>query len=73
MTEKKSKKKKQVKVNLTRRDVLTVGVAAAGSAVVAPLITSGPLSPFSGLKQAALEKETPTHDNTSMASITGVW
>lgn len=61
MTEKKSKKKKQVKVNLTRRDVLTVGVAAAGSAVVAPLITSGPLSPFSGLKQAALEAETPTH------------
>lgn len=60
MSQKKNKKK-QVKVNLTRRDVLTVGVAAVGSAIAAPLVTSGPLSPFSSLKQSVIESETPAH------------
>jgi len=50
-SESKKKKKTKVKLNLTRRDVLTVTAAAAGSAVIAPLITTGPLSPFGGLKE----------------------
>jgi Fe-S-cluster-containing dehydrogenase component len=54
----KSKKKKQYKVNITRRDVLTIAAAATGSAIVAPIITSGPLSPFGSLKQQHLEEET---------------
>ncbi|MFN2160188.1 MAG: sulfate reduction electron transfer complex DsrMKJOP subunit DsrO [Anaerolineales bacterium] len=62
MNEKKKRKKKEVRVNLTRRDILTVGVAAAGSAVVAPLITSGPLSPFSGLKQQIIEGQESGHE-----------
>jgi dimethyl sulfoxide reductase iron-sulfur subunit len=53
MTEKKTK----IKVNLTRRDVLNVGLAAAGSAVAAQYLTTGPLSPFAGLKQQILEGE----------------
>jgi len=53
-----SKKKTKVKVNLTRRDVLTVGAAAVGSAVAAQFLTTGPLSPFAGLKQEMLEGET---------------
>lgn len=52
-----SKKKTKVKVELTRRDVLTVAAAAAGSALVAPLVTTGPLSPFGSLKQEALIME----------------
>lgn len=47
-------KKTKVEVNLTRRDVLTVAAAAAGSALVAPLLTTGPLSPFGALKQGQL-------------------
>lgn len=54
-----SKKKTKVKLNLTRRDILTVAAAAAGSAVVAPLVTTGPLSPFGALKQGQLEGEIP--------------
>lgn len=50
-------KKTRVEINLTRRDVLTVAAAAAGSAVVAPLLTTGPLSPFSSLKQKLVETE----------------
>lgn len=60
-----SKKKTKVKVELTRRDVLTVAAAAAGSAIVAPLITTGPLSPFGGLKSEQLSGEVPerrTHE-----------
>jgi phenylacetyl-CoA:acceptor oxidoreductase subunit 1 len=56
---KKMGKKKKVKVDLTRRDVLTVAAVAAGSAIVAPLVTTGPLSPFADLKQTALEGEAP--------------
>lgn len=51
------KKKTRVKVNLNRRDILTVAAAAAGSAIVAPLVTTGPLSPFSRLKQATIEED----------------
>lgn len=47
-----SKRKKRVKVNLTRRDFFTVAATAAGSAVAAQLVTTGPLSPFSQLKLA---------------------
>jgi dimethyl sulfoxide reductase iron-sulfur subunit len=50
-----SKKKTKVKVELTRRDFLTVAGAAAGSAVAAQFLTTGPLSPFSTLKQGQLE------------------
>lgn len=52
-----SKKKTKVKVDLTRRDVLNVGLAAVGSAVAAQFLTTGPLSPFAGLKQEMLEGE----------------
>jgi Fe-S-cluster-containing dehydrogenase component len=54
-----SKKKKKIKIDLTRRDILTVAAAAAGSAVVAPLITTGPLSPFGGIRQIQIEGEDP--------------
>jgi len=54
-----SKKTTKVHVELTRRDVLTVAVAAAGSAIIAPLITSGPFSPFGGLKQEQLTGAKP--------------
>jgi Fe-S-cluster-containing dehydrogenase component len=50
-----AKKKTKVKVELTRRDFLTVAGAAFGSAVVAQFVTTGPLSPFSVLKQNQLE------------------
>jgi Fe-S-cluster-containing dehydrogenase component len=50
-----TKKKTKVVVELTRKDVLTIGAAAIGSAVIAPLVTTGPLSPFAGLKQQQLE------------------
>jgi Fe-S-cluster-containing dehydrogenase component len=52
-----TKKKTKVVVELTRRDVLTVAAAAAGSAILAPLVTTGPLSPFGGLKQEQLVLE----------------
>jgi len=52
-----TKKKTKVVVELTRRDVLTVAAAAAGSAILAPLVTTGPLSPFGGLKQDQLVLE----------------
>jgi Fe-S-cluster-containing dehydrogenase component len=50
-------KKSKIEVNLTRRDVLTVAAAAVGSAFVAPLLTTGPLSPFGALKQGQLSAE----------------
>lgn len=49
------KKKTKVKLNLTRRDFLTVAGAAAGSVVVAQSLTTGVLSPFSQLKQQQIE------------------
>lgn len=52
-----SPKKTKVKVELTRRDVLTVAGAAAGSVVAAQVLTTGTLSPFAGLKQTQLEDD----------------
>jgi Fe-S-cluster-containing dehydrogenase component len=45
------KKKTRVELELTRRDFVKVAGAAAGSAVVAQAVTTGPLSPFGELKQ----------------------
>jgi Fe-S-cluster-containing dehydrogenase component len=44
------KKKTRVKVNLTRRDFILIAATAAGSAVTAQFVTTGPLSPFGELK-----------------------
>ncbi len=46
-----SKKKTKVTVEITRRDVLTLGGVAAGSAIASVVLTSGPLSPFAGLQR----------------------
>jgi phenylacetyl-CoA:acceptor oxidoreductase subunit 1 len=48
-------KKTKIKVELSRRDFLTVAGTAAGSVVIAQALTTGPLSPFSNLKQGQLE------------------
>jgi Fe-S-cluster-containing dehydrogenase component len=58
MTKKTSKKK--VVIQLTRSDVVKLAVAAVGSVIAAPLLTTGPLSPFGQLKQQQLEGETET-------------
>jgi molybdopterin-containing oxidoreductase family iron-sulfur binding subunit len=50
-----TKKKTKVKLELTRRDFLTVAGAAVGSVVAAQALTTGPLSPFGSFKQAQLE------------------
>jgi Fe-S-cluster-containing dehydrogenase component len=60
-----TKKKTKVKVELTRRDVLTVAGAALGSAVAAQFLTTGPLSPFAGLKQEQLTGQTSTQESLS--------
>lgn len=57
MTTQKKKAKKKAVVELTRGDVLKIAAAAAGSIIVAPLLTTGPLSPFGQLKQGQLEGE----------------
>jgi len=57
MTTQKKKNRKKVVVELTRSDVLKVAVAAVGSIIAAPLLTTGPLSPFGELKQQQLEGE----------------
>src|SRR3989304_3172088 len=46
-----TKKKTRVELDLTRRDFVRVAATAAGSAVVAQAVTTGPLSPFGELKQ----------------------
>ncbi len=51
------KKKTRVTVELTRRDFLTLLGVTAGSAAAAVVLTSGPLSPFSGLQQEQLRVE----------------
>ncbi len=48
-------KKRKVKLELTRRDFLTLAGTAVGSAVVAEALTTGPLSPFASLKQVQTE------------------
>ena len=50
-----SKKKTKIKLELTRRDFLTVAGTAAGSVVLAQLVTTGPLSPFSSFKREQIE------------------
>jgi len=52
-------KKRKIKLELTRRDFLTLTAAAAGSVVAAQALTTGPLSPFSMLKQGQLEGKQP--------------
>jgi Fe-S-cluster-containing dehydrogenase component len=56
-------KKTKVTVDITRRDVLNLAGVAAGSAAAAVLLTSGPLSPFSSLKQEQLDvaEQNPGH------------
>lgn len=56
-----TKKKKQVKVELTRRDFINVAVAAGGSAIVAQVLTTGPLSPFSNLNQQLVDSAETDH------------
>jgi phenylacetyl-CoA:acceptor oxidoreductase subunit 1 len=51
------KKKTKVKVDLTRRDVLTIAGVGATSAVAAVVLTSGPLSPFAGLMEDQMQGE----------------
>ncbi len=51
MEKKNTSKKKKIVLKLTRSDVLKVAAAAVGSIVAAPLLTTGPLSPFGQLKQ----------------------
>ncbi len=48
-------KKRKVRLELTRRDFLTLAGTAVGSAVVAEALTTGPLSPFASLKQVQTE------------------
>jgi phenylacetyl-CoA:acceptor oxidoreductase subunit 1 len=51
------KRKQKVRLDLTRRDFLTLAATAAGSAVAAQALTTGPLSPFSSLKQSQIAGE----------------
>lgn len=53
--------KKKVKVDLERRDFFKIAAAAAGSAVTAYVVTTGPLSPFSNLKQRQIQLEGNGH------------
>ncbi len=46
-----AKKKTRVELELTRRDFVKLAATAAGSALVAQAVTTGPLSPFGELKQ----------------------
>jgi phenylacetyl-CoA:acceptor oxidoreductase subunit 1 len=46
---------RRVKVELTRRDFLTMAGAAAGSVVASQVLTTGPLSPFASLRQRQVE------------------
>jgi Fe-S-cluster-containing dehydrogenase component len=49
--------KQKVKINLNRRDFAKVFGSATGSAVIAYLVTTGPLSPFGELKRKQLASE----------------
>jgi len=52
-----AKKKTRVELELTRRDFVKLAATAAGSAVVAQAVTTGPLSPFGELKQRQVAGE----------------
>jgi Fe-S-cluster-containing dehydrogenase component len=60
MTNKSKVKKQKVVLELTRSDVLKMAAAALGSIIAAPLLTTGPLSPFGQLKQQQLEGQPET-------------
>lgn len=51
-------KKTKIEVDISRRDFVTVAATAAGSAVVASAVTTGPLSPFGEFKRRQLTGET---------------
>lgn len=55
MANKNKVKKTKVVLELTRSDILKMAAAALGSIIAAPLLTTGPLSPFGQLKQQQLE------------------
>jgi Fe-S-cluster-containing dehydrogenase component len=57
MSKKRGTKKTKVTVRLTRRDFLTLAGTAAGSVVAAQALTTGPLSPFSALRQSQVTGE----------------
>lgn len=48
-------KTRRVRIDLNRRDFLTMAATAAGSVVAAQALTTGPLSPFADLKQRQVE------------------
>ncbi len=50
-------RKKKVEFKLTRRDFVKIAATAAGSAVAAQAVTTGPLSPFGELKRQQLRGE----------------
>src|SRR3970282_1089752 len=50
-------RKRKVELNLTRRDFVKIAATAAGSAVAAQAVTTGPLSPFGELKRRQLSGE----------------
>jgi len=60
MANKSKVKKKKVVLELTRGDFLKMAAAAIGSIIAAPLLTTGPLSPFGQLKQQQLEGQPET-------------
>ncbi|HZY42940.1 MAG TPA: 4Fe-4S dicluster domain-containing protein [Anaerolineae bacterium] len=47
----KTKRTQRIKLELTRRDFITLAATAAGSVVASQVLTTGALSPFAGLKQ----------------------
>jgi Fe-S-cluster-containing dehydrogenase component len=67
-----SEKKTKVEFDLTRRDFFTVAAAAAGSAVAAQVVTTGPLSPFGALKRHQVSGET-SEDQHGPAEGTPHW
>lgn len=63
------RKRKKVKLGLTRRDFLTIAGAAAGSVITAQVLTTGPLSPFSNFKQQQIEGATVEEQGHGNGSI----
>ena len=57
-------RKRRVKLELMRRDFLTLGVTAAGSVLAAQALTTGPLSPFASFKQLQLTGEQAEEHST---------
>ncbi len=57
----KVKTRRRLKLDLNRRDFLTMAATAAGSVVAAQALTTGPLSPFANLRQRQVEGEIDTN------------